>query len=88
MIQAILTITNSTGLHARPAAQLVQTAAGFQSEVKIHGKDKSANAKSILAVMSMGLSCGSQITIIADGSDEQQCIAALTELIKNNFGEE
>lgn len=89
MIQAILTITNSTGLHARPAAQLVQTAAGFHSEVKIiHGKDKSANAKSILAVMSMGLSYGSQITIIADGSDEQQCIAALTDLIKNNFGEE
>lgn len=87
MTETVLKITNPTGLHARPAAQFVQTAAGFHSEVKISGNNKSANAKSILSVMSMGLAYGTEITISADGEDEQECIAALKALFESNFDE-
>lgn len=81
-----LVITNPTGLHARPAAQLVQTAAGFKSKIKIAGNGKAADAKSILGVMSMGIAQGTMVTITAAGEDEEACLLALKELITNNFG--
>jgi phosphocarrier protein len=87
MIEAVLKITNPTGLHARPAAQLVQKAASFCSKVMITANNKAADAKSILSVMSMGLNCGTEITVTADGADEKECLAALVALIEGNFGE-
>jgi phosphocarrier protein len=83
----VLKVTNPTGLHARPAAQFVQTAASFSSKVKISGNNKAADAKSILAVMSMGLSYGTEIIIAAEGEDEKECIAALAALVESDFGE-
>lgn len=80
-------ITNATGLHARPAAQFVQKAASFKSKIKISGNNKVADAKSILAVMAMGLTQNSTLTIQADGEDENECITALKELIESQFGE-
>ena len=88
MIEIEVIITNATGLHARPAAQFVQKAASFKSKVKIAGNHKVADAKSILAVMGMGLTQNSKLTITVDGEDEEQCIVALKELIESNFGEE
>ncbi len=87
MIEAVLKITNPTGLHARPAAQLVQAAASFVSRVTIFADSKAADAKSILSVMSMGLNCGTEITVTVDGPDEQECLASLVALIEGNFGE-
>lgn len=87
MIEAILKVTNPTGLHARPAAQFVQKAASFISEVKISGNNTVADAKSILSMMSMGLAFGTEIVITADGEDEKECIAALQALVESNFGE-
>ena len=88
MIELQITITNSAGLHARPAAQFVQKAASFKSKIKISANQKVADGKSILAVMSMGLKQNAQVVITAEGEDEKECIQALEELIKNNFGEE
>jgi Phosphotransferase System HPr (HPr) Family len=87
MVEAVLKITNPSGLHARPAAQLVQTAARFASKVTIRGNNKAADAKSILAVMGMGLNRGAEITVTAVGDDEQQCLEALVALIEGRFGE-
>lgn len=87
MKETVLKITNPTGLHARPAAQFVQTAASFSSKVTIAANHKTADAKSILAVMSMGLGCGTELTVTVDGPDEQACLDALVALIKGNFGE-
>ncbi len=87
MKEAVLRITNPTGLHARPAAQFVQTAASFSSKVTIFANNKAADAKSILSVMGMGLNFGTEITVTADGPDEQACLESLVALIAGNFGE-
>lgn len=88
MTEIQVIITNATGLHARPAAQFVQKAASFKCKVKIAGNNKVADGKSILAVMGMGLIQNTKLTITAEGADEENCIAALKELIESNFGEE
>ena len=87
MTEIQVMITNSTGLHARPAAQFVQKAASFACKVKIQGNNKVADGKSILAVMGMGLTKNTELTIMADGQDEKECILALKQLIESNFGE-
>jgi phosphocarrier protein HPr len=87
MIEKQITITNNSGLHARPAAQFVQKSASFKSKVKITGNNKTADGKSILAVMGMGIKQNAQINIIVEGEDEEECIKALEELIVSNFGE-
>ncbi len=87
MTEIEVIITNVTGLHARPAAQFVQKAASFKSKIKIAGNNKVADAKSILAVMGMGLTQNSKLIITADGEDEKECIIALKELIESKFGE-
>lgn len=87
MTEIEITITNPTGLHARPAAQFVQKAASFKCKVRIAANNKVADGKSILAVMGMGLKQNSQLMITAEGEDEGACIKGLEELIKSNFGE-
>ncbi|HWR44092.1 HPr family phosphocarrier protein [Sporomusa sp.] len=87
MIELELVLTNAAGLHARPAAQFIQTAAAFKSKVAIQAGSKSADAKSILAVMGLGLGQGATFLLNADGPDEAECVAALKALVERNFGE-
>jgi len=87
MTKIEVVLTNEAGLHARPAAQFVQKAAGFSSKVTIHSGGKTADAKSILAIMGLGLGKGSKIELIADGPDEGECLAALRALVEGNFSE-
>lgn len=87
MTQIELVLNNPAGLHARPAAQFIQKASAFASKVTIHSGEKTADAKSILAVMSLGLRQGAKFTLLADGPDEVECVAALQALIESNFGE-
>jgi len=81
-------------LHARPAALFVQTASKFQSEISVSCHDpkenklRTANAKSILGILTLGVFQGIEITVKADGADEEDAAKALVELVKNNFGEE
>lgn len=75
-------ITAETGIHARPATLLVQTASKFSSEVNLEYKGKSVNLKSIMGVMSLGVGQGSDVTITVDGSDEKEAIKAINETIK------
>jgi phosphocarrier protein HPr len=83
-----VTITNETGLHARPAQKFVETAGKFVSDIKIVKEDgREADAKSILGVMSLGLEKGTTVTLRAEGNDEAEAIQALAELVENQFGE-
>ena len=87
MTEATMTIENKTGIHARPASIFVQTATKFKSKVQIKAKGKTVDAKSILMIMSMGLSKGTEITLVADGPDEAEAVAQLKALVDSKFGE-
>ncbi len=87
MTKIELVLTNRAGLHARPAAQFVQKASGFTSKITIQTGDKTADAKSILAIMGLGLGQGAKLTLMVDGPDEGECAAALQALVESNFGE-
>jgi len=81
MLSREVTIQNRIGLHARPAALFIRKASGFQSAVWIEVDNRRVNAKSLLGVLSMGLVKDSIITLIADGSDEEETLEALVTLI-------
>jgi phosphocarrier protein len=87
MISRSFTIRNKLGLHARPSAQLTQTASRFQSEVHIAKDGRRVNAKSIMGVMMLAAGPGALVTVDVAGPDEEQALSALGELIDGGFGE-
>ena len=87
MISKNVTIQNNVGLHARPATFFIQKANTYQSSVWVEKEDRRVNAKSLLGVLSLGITKGMTVTLIADGSDEKEAIDGLAELIHTNFGE-
>ena len=87
MISEQITIVNKLGLHARAAAKLVSTASAFQSVVELEKGSQRINAKSIMGVMMLAASKGTEIIIHADGDDEQDAMSSLRELINDKFGE-
>jgi phosphocarrier protein HPr len=87
MPEITLIIHHKVGLHARPAAQFVQTAKQFRSNIKVTHGEKEANAKSILSVLALGAEQGAIITVRAEGEDADQSLAALTALVESDFGE-
>lgn len=86
-VEEIVTVKNPTGLHARPAAMFVKTAGSFKSSIRIIFREREADAKSILGVMTLGVRQGSQIILRAEGEDAENAIKALTSLIASGFGE-
>ena len=82
-----VTVTNESGLHARPATFLIQRANEFKSSIWIEEKDRRINAKSLLGVLSMGIVQGTTINIIAEGMDETEAVDSLCALIESNFAE-
>ena len=87
MISRSVTIRNSVGLHARPATFFVQKAKCFKSSIWVEKEDCRVNAKSLLGVLSLGISKGAEITLIADGVDEADAIDGLASLVDSEFGE-
>lgn len=87
MIERSVQIVNRNGLHARPAAELVKTAAKFKSEITIVRDDLEVNGKSIMGVMMLAAELGATLTIRANGPDAQQAVDAIAELIAQKFGE-
>ena len=77
MVEKTFKVTADSGIHARPATQLVQSAGKFDAEVNLEYNGKSVNLKSIMGVMSLGIPQGAEIKIVANGSDEADAIAAL-----------
>jgi phosphocarrier protein HPr len=83
-----VTIQNEEGFHVRPAQIFTDKAGQFDAELKVKSEaGREANAKSMLAMMTLGLQKGARITIQADGPDERQAADALAELVENRFGE-
>lgn len=87
MISRGVTIRNSVGLHARPATFFVQKANSFKSSIWVEKEDCRVNAKSLLGVLSLGITKGTAITLIADGIDESEAVSGLAELVDSEFGE-
>jgi len=87
MKEQTFTITADTGVHARPATLLVNKAGQFESEVEMSYNDKTVNLKSIMGVMSLGIPKGAEIKITAEGSDEENAIKGVEEVIKEHLGE-
>ena len=87
MVEQSFLITEQTGIHARPATQLVNKASQFNSELTLTYDGKSVNLKSIMGVMSLGVGKGATITITAEGHDEQEALSNLAEVIKGGLGE-
>ena len=80
-------IINKLGMHARAAAQFVQLASKFSSHIEIEKDSRRVNGKSIMGVMMLAASKGSEIILYADGEDELESINSLEELINNRFNE-
>ncbi|MDR3541460.1 MAG: HPr family phosphocarrier protein [Desulfosporosinus sp.] len=81
MLTRELTINNKSGLHARPASLWVQTASQFRSKIKIKRGDASVDGKSILGILSLGLSTQSMFELLVEGEDETEAVAALEKLM-------
>lgn len=83
MIEKNVTIQNETGLHARPAASLVQFVKKYDESVEIIVDGKVADAKSIFNVMSLGISKGTEVILRVDGSNEENTIKEVADFIEN-----
>ncbi len=87
MQQLDVAVNAASGLHARPAANLVQTAMRFQCTISVFKDGRKANAKSMLSLLALGVHAGDSVAIHADGVDEAEAIAAISQLAEQNFGE-
>jgi len=88
MTQRPVTIKNRAGIHARPAALLVQTAGRFASKVFLEKDGERVNAKSIMGIITLAATYNTELQLIADGVDEKEAIDALARLFENKFEEE
>ena len=82
-----VTIKNEVGLHARPATFFIQKANEFKSGIWVEKDERRVNAKSLLGVLSLGITKDMSITLIADGVDEKEAVEALAALASSNLGE-
>lgn len=89
MLQRQLTISNEAGFHIRPAQLFSEKAGMFQSAitVKPEGQEAAIDAKSILGLMTLGLSKGAMLTVTAEGPDEEEAVETLARLVEEGFGE-
>jgi len=83
MVSKEVVVNNGTGLHARPATLLVKKASSFKSDVSIEFNGKKANVKSLIGVLSLGVTKGAAITVLASGDDEALAAEEIANLIAN-----
>jgi len=88
MIARDVTIINRLGLHARAATRLVTCASEFEADILIRKESRSVNGKSIMGVLTLAAAIGTDLTIEADGDDEEAAMQAIIQLINNRFGED
>ncbi|MDR1319221.1 MAG: HPr family phosphocarrier protein [Treponema sp.] len=88
MTEQTITIQNRAGIHARPAALLVQVTKDFKSNIYFEKDTDRINAKSIMGIITLGAAYGTEIKIVAEGEDEQKAVEALVHLFESKFEEE
>lgn len=87
MISKDVTVKNQVGLHARPATFFIQKANEYKASVWVEKNERKVNAKSLLGVLSLGITKGTEIKLIADGTDEEAAVDGLIELITSDFSD-
>ena len=80
-------VLNQVGLHARPATFFIQKSNEFKSSIWVEKDERRVNAKSLLGVLSLGIAGDTEITILADGVDEEEALNALVKLIESGFAD-
>ena len=88
MTEATVTIKNRAGIHARPAALIVQAASKFSSSIWLEKGSDRINAKSIMGIITLGASFGTPVRILAEGKDEEAAVAAIRSLFETRFEED
>lgn len=88
MVSREVQINNNIGLHARPATFFIQKANSFKSSIWVEREERRVNAKSLLGVLSLGIVKGMTVKLIAEGSDENEAIEGLADLINTGFPEQ
>jgi phosphocarrier protein HPr len=88
VIRQEVVICNALGLHARAAARFVQVASRFKSRVQLSHGGRTADGKSILGLLALIGAQGTRLAISVDGSDEQEALLSLVDLVQNRFGED
>lgn len=88
MICETVIIINKLGLHARASAKFVQLASGFSCEVNLERNGQTVNGKSIMGIMMLAASSGTEIRICTEGEDEETALQQLIELVNDRFGED
>lgn len=88
MVEKEVTIKNRAGIHARPAALIVETANKFDSKIFFQSDNDQINGKSIMGIITLGASYNTKLKIIAEGEDEQEAVETLVALFENRFEEE
>ena len=87
MVKEKITVVNNSGIHMRPATELSKLAAGLSSDIKILSGGNEINPKSILILMSAGITKGTEIEVICEGETEEQDLKVLLEAIAGGLGE-
>lgn len=88
MVEKSVTIMNRAGIHARPAALIVQTANTFDSEIFFEKEDIRINGKSIMGIITLGAGYRTTLQVIAEGEDEEEALEAIVRLFENRFEED
>lgn len=87
MVLRTLEIRNSQGLHVRPASELARLAMKFQAAIRLTASGETVDARSVMGLMTLGLPQGSVVEVTAEGSDENEALAAIADLIDRGFDE-
>lgn len=82
MLKQMVVLTAKDGFHARPASMFVKMANGYQSNIQLSFGENTVNGKSIMSILTLGASCGSEVSLEADGIDEAEAIEALGAFLK------
>jgi phosphocarrier protein len=88
MVEKVTTVQNRAGIHARPSAILVQTTKDFKSSIYFERGADRINAKSIMGIITLGATYGTELKIIAEGEDEELAVETLVKLFDSKFEEE
>jgi len=87
MIQTTVPVINKLGLHARAASKLVKLTAGYNSDIKLRAGEQEVDAKSIMGILMLAATQGTNLVMVVDGQDEQQAAEAVNALFADCFGE-
>ena len=87
MITKEITIVNSSGLESKPAAMFIQKASNYKSSIWIEKDERKANGKSLLGILSLAISYGSRVLLIAEGEDEERAVTELEAYVAQGLGE-